>query len=191
MITQKTSSGEPFSRPGRWLRLAFKLPVYLYRLRLGWLFGHQALLLTHRGRKSGRIYRTVLGTVRYDPQTRGCIVVSGYGPHADWYRNIQAQPALEVEIGRERYVPRQRFLPDDETVAELLAYERRQPRWINLINHALSGQMLDLSYVPTEEGVRQFASQIRMVAFEPESDSRHAGAERPGTEPRNSPRSRG
>ncbi len=169
MITPTHASlNQAFSKPGRWLKLAFKLPVYLYRLRLGWLLGHQALLLTHRGRKSGRVYRTVLGVVRYDPLTRGCIVVSGYGPDADWYQNLQAHPALEIEIGRERYVPRQRFLPDGETVAELVEYERRQPRWINRINHSLSGQMLDLSYEPTEEGVREFASQIRMVAFEPE-----------------------
>ncbi|MGE5139569.1 MAG: nitroreductase family deazaflavin-dependent oxidoreductase [Rudaea sp.] len=174
------SSGKAFSKPGRWLRLAFKLPVYLYRLRLGWLLGHQALLLTHRGRKSGRVYQTVLGTVRYDPHTRGCIVASGYGANADWYRNIQAQPALEIEIGRERYVPRQRFLPDDETVAELLDYERRQPRWVNRINHSLSRQMLDLGYVPTEQGVREFASQIRMVAFEPQSNKGRASADRSG-----------
>jgi len=36
------------------LRLAFRLPIYLYRLDLGWLLGHRFLLLVHRGRESGR-----------------------------------------------------------------------------------------------------------------------------------------
>jgi hypothetical protein len=38
----------------------------MYRLRLGKLFGHQFLLLSHRGKKSGRIYRTALKPLTYD-----------------------------------------------------------------------------------------------------------------------------
>jgi hypothetical protein len=35
-------------------RLAFRLPIWLYRLRLGWLLGDRLLLLTHIGRTSGQ-----------------------------------------------------------------------------------------------------------------------------------------
>ena len=42
------------SKPAGALRLAFRLPIYLYRLDLGWLLGHRFLLLVHRGRESGR-----------------------------------------------------------------------------------------------------------------------------------------
>ena len=31
----------------------FKLPLLLYRLRLGWLLGRRFMLLTHVGRRSG------------------------------------------------------------------------------------------------------------------------------------------
>jgi hypothetical protein len=41
-------------------RLAFKMPIYLYRLNLGWLLGHRFLLLVHRGRKCGLLRETVL-----------------------------------------------------------------------------------------------------------------------------------
>lgn len=98
------------SRPARVLRLLFRLPIYLYRLNLGWLVGHRGLLLVHRGRKSGRVYQTVLEVIFYDPETRESVVLSGWGEKADWYRNIKASPALEVQTGRQRYVPSQRFL---------------------------------------------------------------------------------
>jgi hypothetical protein len=44
--------------------VAFRLPIHLYRLDLGWLLGHRVLLLSHRGRKSGLIRATPLEVVR-------------------------------------------------------------------------------------------------------------------------------
>jgi deazaflavin-dependent oxidoreductase (nitroreductase family) len=107
------------SRPSGFLRMAFRLPIHLYKLRLGWLLGHRVLLLTHRGRRSERIYRTALEVVRYDPATGESVVVSAWGEEADWYRNIEANPAMEIRIGRERYVPKQRFLSPEEVYAEV------------------------------------------------------------------------
>ena len=43
--------------------LAFRLPIGLYRLRLGWLLGDR-LLLTHIGRKSGLPRQAVIEVVR-------------------------------------------------------------------------------------------------------------------------------
>ena len=52
------------SKPSGTLRLVFRLPIYLYRLNLGWLLGHRGLLLTHQGRKSGLLRETVLEVIR-------------------------------------------------------------------------------------------------------------------------------
>jgi hypothetical protein len=44
------AQGTTKSSPPRGLaRLAFRLPIWLYRLRLGWLLGDRFLLLTHIG----------------------------------------------------------------------------------------------------------------------------------------------
>ncbi len=107
------------SRPAGILRLVFRLPTYLYRYRFGRLLGHRFLLLTHRGRKTGRVHQTVLEVIAYDSATRESIVLSGWGERADWYRNIEANPAMEIRIGRERYVPKQRFLSPEEVYAEI------------------------------------------------------------------------
>jgi hypothetical protein len=58
------------SKPAGALRLAFRLPIYLYRLDLGWLLGHRFLLFAHLGRKSGLLRETVLEVILYDPATR-------------------------------------------------------------------------------------------------------------------------
>ncbi len=44
-------------------------------------------LLTHVGRRSGRIYQTSLGT---NPYGDGFLLPLGYGPHTDWYLNLMA-----------------------------------------------------------------------------------------------------
>jgi deazaflavin-dependent oxidoreductase (nitroreductase family) len=97
------TSYQPFARPHGRLRLGFKLPIALYRARLGRLLGHRFLPLTHRGRKSGKIYQTVLEVVHYDPATRESAALSAWGERADWYQNIVARPAIEVQTGGDRY----------------------------------------------------------------------------------------
>lgn len=153
------------SRPTGILRLTFHLPIHLYRLNLGWLLGHRFLLLTHSGRKSGRIYQTVLEVVRYDSATRESIVLSGWGKRADWYRNTEASPALEVRIGHERYVlPRQRFLAPEEDQAVISEYAHHHPLAFRFLARAF-GYPLDR----TEAERKQFAESLRLVAFRPKN----------------------
>src|SRR5262249_48784206 len=64
--------------PSPLLRKFFRAPGWLYRMRLGWLLGDRFVQLSHRGRSSGRVYRTVLEVVRYDPRTRESVVCSGW-----------------------------------------------------------------------------------------------------------------
>jgi len=93
------------------------LPIYLYRLDLGWLLGHRFLLLVHRGRRSGLLHEAVLEVLLPAPATRESVVLSARGEKADWYRNVGATPALEVRTGGQRYVPEQRFLAPEENLA--------------------------------------------------------------------------
>jgi hypothetical protein len=72
------------SKPAGALKLAFRLPIYLYRLHLGWLLGHRFLLLVHRGRKTGLLHQTMLEVVLYDPTIQESVVVSVWGEDADW-----------------------------------------------------------------------------------------------------------
>lgn len=115
------------TKPRGLVKRLLRLPILLYERDLGWLLGHRFLLLTHRGRVSGRIYRTVLEVIHFDPATRESIVVSAWGRRADWFRNVQAGGAVEVRTGRLRYVPAHRVLPRDEAEAVYTRWEREHP----------------------------------------------------------------
>jgi deazaflavin-dependent oxidoreductase (nitroreductase family) len=146
------------------LLLAFRLPIYLYRLNLGRLLGHRFLLLVHQGRKSGLLRETALEVVRYNPATKESVVLSARGDRADWYRNIEASPALEVRTGRERYVPEQRFLAPEENHAVILEYARRHPLAFRFFVKALG---FDYPLQGSEGARMEAAKSLWLVAFRP------------------------
>jgi deazaflavin-dependent oxidoreductase (nitroreductase family) len=80
-------------------RLLFRMPIHLYRLGLGWLFGRRLLLLNHIGRVSGKPRQVVLEVVAHDPTDGSYVVASGWGPTAAWYRNILHTPTVTIQVG--------------------------------------------------------------------------------------------
>ena len=138
------------------------MPIYLYRLDLGWLLGHRFLLLVHRGRKTGLPHQTVLEVVLYDPSIRKSVVLSAWGEDADWYRNLQKGPAIEIRTGRESYEPLQRFFSPEEAHAALASYERRHHSAARML-----GRLLSYPLGGPEPARRAFAESVRLVAFRP------------------------
>lgn len=138
------------------------MPIYLYRIGLGWLLGRRFLLLVHRGRKSGLLRETVLEVLLHDPDTRESVVLSAWGEKSDWYRNVAATPALEVRTGGQRYVPEQRFLAPQENHAVISDYGRRHPlafgAFARVFGYPLHG---------TEAARREVTRSLRLVAFRP------------------------
>ncbi len=98
------------ARPLR--RQSSRLAVALYRRGLGRLVGSWLLLLTTRGRRSGRQYTTPIGYVAADPSRLphppGAVVYlfRAAPGGADWLANLRAQPAVTVRIGRHHYQAR-------------------------------------------------------------------------------------
>lgn len=144
------------------LRWLFDVPEVVYRLRFGWIFGRRFLLLTHRGRRTGVVRRTVVEAVSFDAATFESVVVAGWGDRTNWYRNVVAGPALEVETGGRRYRPTQRVLAPDEVRAVLEGYVTRNP-WAG-------GVMERLGLDPTgaSPGSDRRIAHLRGVAFRPD-----------------------
>jgi deazaflavin-dependent oxidoreductase (nitroreductase family) len=160
----QTKTRAMFARaPSPLLRAFFAIPSWLYRARVGGLLGHRFMQLSHRGRRSGRLYRTVLEVVHYDPQTRESLVCSGWGTRADWYRNIMANPPIAVETGGRRFAnPRFSELAPEENYPVVVDYIRRLPSVARPLAYWLG---LD---VRGSEGERRAHShQLLMVAFRP------------------------
>ncbi len=156
------ASYQPPAKPRGLLKWGFKLPVALYRVRLGWLLGHRFLLLTHRGRKTGKTHQTVLEVVNYTRATHESAVLSAYGERADWYQNILAHPPVEVRTGGGCYVPQYRLLEPEERLAALRTYRQRYRRAFRAVM-----RFFGYPYDGSEEGLRALAGQVVMVAFRP------------------------
>jgi deazaflavin-dependent oxidoreductase (nitroreductase family) len=144
----------------------FRAPVVLYRLGLGRLLGHQFLLLTHVGRRTGRVHETALKVLQYDPQTRESVVASAWGTKTDWYRNIRAWPALAVRTGRDWYAPEQRELPPEEAFAVFEDWTQRQ-RWFATL---MLGQ-IGLSFDGPEAERRALVARFPVIGLRPRSEA--------------------
>lgn len=138
-----------------------KMPLVLYRLGLGGLLGRRFMCLTHKGHRSGKVYRTVLAVLRYDEQTREIFAVSPWSA-SQWYRNIQATPALEVETAGVRYAPTQRSLAPEEIAALVIGYRQAYPVFSRVIAR-VPGWKID----STHDEFLALARTLRGVAFHP------------------------
>ena len=109
----------------RWI---VRAPIWLFRARLGFVFGSRMLMLEHTGRKTGVRRYVVLEAVDH-PGPRTYVVASGFGERAQWLRNVRANPAVHVYVGARRPAPATaRPLTPQETAAALTTYARRHPR---------------------------------------------------------------
>jgi deazaflavin-dependent oxidoreductase (nitroreductase family) len=150
------------SQPGRLALAAMRMPRPLYHRGWGWMLDHIFLLIAHRGRKSGKRRETVAMPLTYDRDTREVVVCSAWGPNTEWIRNLQAHPALQIQIGREAYVPEQRFLSEDESVAVVREFQRRHP-W----RTRLFAAILRWGDLTSETAVREFVRSRPFVSFRP------------------------
>ena len=142
----------------------FKLPILLYRLGLGWLLGHRFMLLTHIGRRSGKVRRTVLAVLRFDSGTREIMAISAWSA-SDWYKNILASPALQVETGVTHYVPIQRSLTPEEIAALFEDYRRKHSIFSRIVCR-IPGWKWDSSH----EEFLELAHTLHGVAFRPKQN---------------------
>lgn len=147
-------------KPAGGFRHVLRIPIHLYRWGLGPLLGDRFVLVTHRGRVTGRTHETPLEVVEHDHVTHEYVVCSGTGPNADWFRNLEASPAIRVRVGNRVWAPAQRFLGVDEAARRFAAYERAHPRAARRLL-ALMGE----GYDGTDAGRVAMMAHMPMVAF--------------------------
>ena len=74
-------------------------------------FGDRLLLLTVRGAKSGTPRTYPLAFHRDGDRYVVAASKGGAPTHPDWYRNLLANPAVEVEVGGQRFAARATPIP--------------------------------------------------------------------------------
>ena len=148
------------TKPTGALKWVLKAPTILYRARLGFLFGKRFVMIEHRGRSSGKLYRTVIEVAGRLPERNEYVCTSGTGPRADWYRNLRAGGLEAVWIGSGRHAATVRFLEAAEAAEHMRAYERAHPR-----TAARLYEVMGVSYDGTDDDLVRMMAEIPMVAF--------------------------
>jgi deazaflavin-dependent oxidoreductase (nitroreductase family) len=144
------------------VRTLYRVPIWVFRLHLGWLLMNHFLLLTHIGRKSGLPRQTVLEVLQYDRVKGRYVVFAGWGEQSDWVRNIEKTPRVVIQVGR-RPLPSQAVrLSPEEAESIVLAYARRHPYLIRVLPRLLLGYRMD----GTEEDIRALARRSTVIAFD-------------------------
>jgi deazaflavin-dependent oxidoreductase (nitroreductase family) len=119
------------------------LPVLADRRGLRWLLsgrlaGAPIVILTHRGRRSGRVYRTPVEAIVEDHATGEVVVSPMRGRRGDWFRNIVAGGLVEVSLRGERFRPEWRELSESENREALERYRGEHPIYGRIVLSALA-----------------------------------------------------
>lgn len=143
------SSDHPAPPP--WLRVLFRAPAFAYRVGVGWMFGGRLVLIEHTGRRTGNPHRVVVEVVARDRDTGTITVASGYGPGADWYRNLLAHPRTHVVVRRQRLPVRAQRVPA-EVGAQLMteyarSHRRAARRVVRMLGYPVNGKDVDFTEI--------------------------------------------
>jgi deazaflavin-dependent oxidoreductase (nitroreductase family) len=114
-------AGEPRferKRAPTWQRALLRSTPYVYHGPFAELLRWRCvMLLTTVGRRTGKPRTTA---VSFMPLADRLIVFSGWGIRSDWYRNVLANPAVQVRVGRRRFRALARLIAEPERRQELM-----------------------------------------------------------------------
>jgi deazaflavin-dependent oxidoreductase (nitroreductase family) len=138
-----------------------KLHRVLYAIGLGPLIGGIILLLTTTGRKSGLLRVTPL---QYEEINGDYYLGSARGLNADWLRNIQSNPTVELRVGAIRLRGQAEVITDPSRIADFVEVRlERHPRMIGLIMEKAHG----LPRRPTRAQLEELAKTEALVIVHP------------------------
>ena len=108
-------------RPSAFLKAFFEVPVWMYRIHLGFLFFGRIIVVVHRGRTSGARYESGLEVI--DRDGGELFVFAAWGTKSDWFRNIEAHGVEEMWDGSTRTAASFRVVTEEEAYGILSDYE--------------------------------------------------------------------
>ena len=157
------NKGITSDQPKGFLRFLFRLPLWLYRVKMGWLMGRRFLMLTHIGRKSGLPRQVVLEVVHHDTDTSVYFVAAGWRDKADWFKNIQENPSVQVTVGAYTFKATAAVMQLVEAAATFYIYARRYPLAFRELSRLMMGEMLH----STQEDCFRLAQLVPLVKLSP------------------------
>jgi deazaflavin-dependent oxidoreductase (nitroreductase family) len=125
------------SRAGRFLGRCLRMPSVLDRRGTRWalqaLSPATVIVLVHRGRKSGKLYKTPVEILHLDRERDELVVSPMWGRNSDWYRNVLAGGLVEVHVCGDERLVEWRELDDVERRTAINGYREAHPLYSRMI----------------------------------------------------------
>ncbi len=141
--------------PRRWNRPM----VGILRSAAHGLMSGRLMVVTARGRVSGQAISFPVG---YVPDADGWLSVVADHEHKQWWRNVEANPDVELTVRRRRVQATARVLRPNDGAQHLEAFRR----YVSAFRS--SGKALGVTYAdgaPTEDSVEAAATAVLIVRF--------------------------
>jgi deazaflavin-dependent oxidoreductase (nitroreductase family) len=125
--------------PSSWLlKQAFKMPILMWRMGLGFLVGKLFMIMTATGRKSGQPRQTA---IEFHEHAGRKYVFSAFGEKADWYKNILADQRVTIQTasGTEHVIAR-RIVSERELkeAFEFVTNNHTMKKWVQVLGFRLN-----------------------------------------------------
>jgi deazaflavin-dependent oxidoreductase (nitroreductase family) len=135
-------------------------PRIAYALGLGPLLGRRVLLLTTRGRNTGKSRVTPLQYEEID----GCFyLAAARGEKTDWLRNLAVHPEVSIQVGSRRLAGKARIMRDPRAIADFLELRlERHPLMISTIMRSAG-----MPRRPTRTDLEAYAAGRPLVVIRP------------------------
>ncbi len=146
----------------RWMRPGQYIHRALFAVGLGPIVGRIILLLTTTGRKSGKKRIT---PVQYEEIDGTLYIGSARGPHADWVRNIAANPYVEVQLKNHHFCGEGELITDPIRIADYL--QTRLERHPHMVGAMM--KMHNLPPKPSRSQLEELGKTLVVVAIRPEA----------------------
>ena len=138
-----------------------KIHRVLYAIGLGPLVGKIILLLTTTGRKSGMKRVTPL---QFEKIGDDYYLGAARGLKADWIRNLQSNPQVEIRVGAKQFQGTAEVVTDPSRFADFLEVRlARHPRMIGFIMEKAHG----LPRRPSRQQLEELAKNEAFVIVHP------------------------
>ena len=116
---------------GKVHKILYKMTGGRFGARMGWI---DVALVEVIGRKSGKVRTVPIACYPYRDSVAVSASNSGLESHPAWYLNMQANPQVTVQLGRERF----------QAMAEEVPTDERQALWATVVRiNKHQGEYLD------------------------------------------------
>ncbi len=137
----------------------------LYAIGMGPVVGRIILLITTVGRKTGRKHVT---PVQYELIDGKYYIGSARGMKSDWYRNLQANPNVEVQVKSLHFSGCAETITDPKRISDFLDHRlHTHPIMVGMMM-----KMHGLPMQPSTQQLEELAGTLALVVIQPNKFSK-------------------